>query len=984
MKTSCYIAFLAIVLSTVSYAQNKTLGVGTATPNINAALHVESPTLNQGFIMPRLSTAQRTGIPALTATEEGMMVYDRDIKKFFVWDGTAWQAATGLTLPFSVVMANASTLFNVANTGTGTAGIFQITNAANSVPALGAATVGTGPALQVDVINASNTAAALNINHGGTGNAITANRPIQASAFIGDGSALTNLPGFALPFTGTSGTAATTFNIGNTGTGVVAIFANSNTSSNSVVAVSNSGTGDAMAINTTNASNSFPALNITHSGLGSAIRTNRLIESAVGFASGQAGAFAITNASNPSSALVVDTNGSGYALDASNSSPLGPAVNVAISNAGNASSSLTARTNGTGAAIESINTGTGRGLELTLSNAGNTQPGININHAGSGPALASNKVISVFNPSTTGFSGDFRNTNAGNTQQVVNIANAGSGVGLWSETTGPMGTSIKAHNSHPSSGVPTFTAQNDGDASAGTFTIIKATNNLPSLSAITSGTGNAGNFSISNASNATSALHAETNGTGSALSINVSNASTPTPAMTITYAGTGNAITANAPIEATGFVGDGSQLTGVVVPDINITAAGQSVSIGKSVGTSNESVIIGDQAGNGVTGTANTFIGKAAGLSSTTGTTNVFLGWNAGRDNTVGSSNVIIGAGAGTGQVGVSHATGGNNVLIGTHADVGTDGLTNATAIGFEAVVNASNSIVLGNDAAKVGIGITNPTVKLEVVNAAASGDASFFRITDPSNTNTTLNVYNEGTGYAGYFRNGNALSTGNAVLAENYGTGRTLRAFAYGSGDALEASVIATATGRAGVFSIANASNSSAVLDISTNGTGLGMTLAHTGTAGTAGSFEIQNGSNNQPAFHVQTGGGGRAGEFIINSGGNGNQALYAETNGTGPALEVNKANSPNYGIAINIANGTIKHSVATIGSAGGSIAIRAGVYNISNGGTFTLPSGVVAGEICLVYNSFGGPITVEGTSVAAGTVRQFLFIGGIWRIVQ
>jgi hypothetical protein len=38
--------FLVSVATTYLFAQNKTLGVGTASPNPNAALHVESPTNN--------------------------------------------------------------------------------------------------------------------------------------------------------------------------------------------------------------------------------------------------------------------------------------------------------------------------------------------------------------------------------------------------------------------------------------------------------------------------------------------------------------------------------------------------------------------------------------------------------------------------------------------------------------------------------------------------------------------------------------------------------------------------------------------------------------------------------------------------------------------------------------------------------------------------------------------------------------------------
>ena len=66
---------LFVNCTSLLFAQNKTLGVGVATPNPNAALHVESPTGNQGFIMPRLTSSQREAmIPLLTAADKGLML----------------------------------------------------------------------------------------------------------------------------------------------------------------------------------------------------------------------------------------------------------------------------------------------------------------------------------------------------------------------------------------------------------------------------------------------------------------------------------------------------------------------------------------------------------------------------------------------------------------------------------------------------------------------------------------------------------------------------------------------------------------------------------------------------------------------------------------------------------------------------------------------------------------------------------------------
>ncbi|MCZ8215880.1 MAG: hypothetical protein O9262_06540, partial [Cyclobacteriaceae bacterium] len=85
---------LLLAVSTLVYAQNKSLGVGITTPNPNASLHVESPTGNQGAIMPRLSTAQRTAMSSiLGAADAGLLLYDNDLKALYIWNGTTWQSS---------------------------------------------------------------------------------------------------------------------------------------------------------------------------------------------------------------------------------------------------------------------------------------------------------------------------------------------------------------------------------------------------------------------------------------------------------------------------------------------------------------------------------------------------------------------------------------------------------------------------------------------------------------------------------------------------------------------------------------------------------------------------------------------------------------------------------------------------------------------------------------------------------------------------
>lgn len=67
---------------------NGNLGVNNITPAATAVVDITSTT--KGFLPPRMTTAQRTGI---SAPAEGLMVYDLTLHKLYVWDGTLWQAA---------------------------------------------------------------------------------------------------------------------------------------------------------------------------------------------------------------------------------------------------------------------------------------------------------------------------------------------------------------------------------------------------------------------------------------------------------------------------------------------------------------------------------------------------------------------------------------------------------------------------------------------------------------------------------------------------------------------------------------------------------------------------------------------------------------------------------------------------------------------------------------------------------------------------
>jgi len=158
---------------------------------------------------------------------------------------------------------------------------------------------------------------------------------------------------------------------------------------------------------------------------------------------------------------------------------------------------------------------------------------------------------------------------------------------------------------------------------------------------------------------------------------------------------------------------------------------------GKTNATGFVNTAIGDDALSlNSAGNYNTAIGSSA-LYNTIGNINLGVGFTALYNNTDGYRNTAIGAsgtlfynttGHHNTALGDSSLLGNTvgiyNTVVGANAEVLSNNLTNATAIGAKAAVNSSNSIVIGsingvNNAtvdAKVGIGTTTPSERLDVV----------------------------------------------------------------------------------------------------------------------------------------------------------------------------------------------------------------------------------------------------------------------------
>ena len=200
-KHVLFVGFL--LMSGTLLAQNKTLGVGVTTPNSNAALHVESPTGNQGFILPRLTTTQRTATgftSVLSAADNGLMVYDTDLKTIYIWDGAMWkttaQVAGGakLSYPYADTIATApnnSNLLRILYAGSATENVgvahFENMNPNNGFSALFArSNSATNGAVDIVVNNTANNNDAIGVTTNGVGRAgsFTVNNALNQDAAI--------------------------------------------------------------------------------------------------------------------------------------------------------------------------------------------------------------------------------------------------------------------------------------------------------------------------------------------------------------------------------------------------------------------------------------------------------------------------------------------------------------------------------------------------------------------------------------------------------------------------------------------------------------------------------------------------------------------------------------------------------------------------------------------------------------------------------
>ncbi|MEQ8360955.1 MAG: tail fiber domain-containing protein [Cytophagales bacterium] len=236
-----------------------------------------------------------------------------------------------------------------------------------------------------------------------------------------------------------------------------------------------------------------------------------------------------------------------------------------------------------------------------------------------------------------------------------------------------------------------------------------------------------------------------------------------------------NALALNTNSENTAF---GSNAAGLNTTGFRNTAIGSGAMQSNIIGNSN--VAVGNIALRDNIADENTAVGRGAMAQNTTGSANVAVGFLASDNNTGSSNNTAVGHAALTNSVGSDNTSigkssmlfngggsqnvavgvlsmqtntfGNSNTTIGYLADVGAAGLNNATAIGANAIVGASNALVLGNNA-NVGIGISSPLSALQIENTL-----SFFNAVAGIDV-ISHNISDDGVGGGNLIQNGGASS---------------------------------------------------------------------------------------------------------------------------------------------------------------------------------------------------------------------------------
>ena len=247
----------------------------------------------------------------------------------------------------------------------------------------------------------------------------------------------------------------------------------------------------------------------------------------------------------------------------------------------------------------------------------------------------------------------------------------------------------------------------------------------------------------------------------------------------------------------------------------------------------------------------------------------------------------------------------------------------------INSVWTVSGNNIHNNNSGNVGIGTTTPGARLEVQNTDTVLSAGHFENTNASNNSTTLSVIGNSAAGSALFVSETGLADAVEISLNNSASfGDALNITTNSSGNAIWAINNSSTTGTAGRFDLTNGSSGDAIY-VSTNG------------SGSAGNFnQISNGSAS-PALKATSGInslGGAASFILTNPGSTADAVSITTAGGSSKALTVSNtgAGATSYGTYVS-ATGAATTNVAGYFSATGATANYAGIFENGNVGIGT-----------------------------------------------
>ncbi len=684
---ACFLSCALMSGALIARSQNA-VGIGVVNPNKNAVLELVSPGNNQGLLMPRLTTAQRTAsafTSSLSSKENGLLVFDSDENKFYYWQVSQWQpvrSGTDLSVGSGITISG-NLISTIPQDLQLTGSTLKITNNPSATPINLAAFTGTNTDDQTLTFDGATGQLSISRLSGGPQN-------VSLSGLAPGGTA-------GGDFTGTypSPTLAST-----SGNNIVSAINNASTTNlintnrlnSAVVLDTETPTGGTIAgtfaTGLTLNNNSVTTAKIAPGTNGQILTTAGGVTTWATGASPSGAAGGDLSGTYPSPTITNDAITGAKILDGTISAAdlaasavttvkIAPGTNGQVLTTAGGVATWSTGTSPSGAAGGDLS---GTYPSPTITNDAITGAKI-LDGTISAADLAASAVTTVkIAPGTNG--------------QVLTTA---GGVATWSTGTSPSGAA-------------------GGDLSGTYPSPTVATN------AITSAKINDG--AIVNADvNASAAIDVSKLAPGTSGQVLTTSGSlvpqwaAPGGTTLLQAPGTRN-LFAGSPIGTT-TSGSDNAFYGAFAGVANTsgswnvligTQAGQSKTtgdlntiIGWAAGRTNTAhqgnTLIGAQAGEFTTptGNVNTMVGEKAGWNVTDGTGNVMLGHRAGQNTTTGFFNVFVGT-----LVGGTNTVGTRLTLIGNGTDVSANNLNNAIAIGDGAIVNASNKVRIGNSTISV------------------------------------------------------------------------------------------------------------------------------------------------------------------------------------------------------------------------------------------------------------------------------------------